>query len=696
MPPAVVLAPLSDITPSTIRLNWSESTIPNFKQYRIYRAQTSGVSESSTLVAVITNRAITTFVDTGLVARNTYYYRIYTYDENDVGVGSNQSSDTTAGVPVPWFDDFTTNRDGWTFTGTWTILPGVGIDGSSALADSAGDYPNNATHYAQIGIDPRGMNWPVLRFSDRHAFADNDWGRVFVSPDAGASWTAVYGVSSTRTNWATQIIDLSPWKNTSQLWIRFQVNTDGSTQADGWYIDDVAVYDYDPGNAVYPFFDGFETGMSNWLRASWEIDTNLPYAGEYTVRDTRPPRIPPDTQLALVLAKELNLSNATNPLLTFFVRGQLWYRTRFRAQISTNNGLNWIDLSALNYDWNQGWTKFSVPLTPYTNKLARLRFIVWSESGSAPDQDLFLDNIAVGDPAPGTPTPAWPTNFASVDVARPTLAVYNAIDYQSDPLFYQFEVYADDTLSNLVAQVPAVASGPGITTWTVDVNLPDHAQYWWRARASDGTNTGPWMDAISFFVNETNHPPTVPMIAGPPNNTLITNLDQMLLWYPCTDPDEGGKVISYHIQIALDEQFQTIVVNAPGLPAPDVARQTNVLLAIALNDLPDIQNLQSGNLYYWRISAQDDRWSSSPWSEVRTIQFGPPTPCGGVITGITQNYNGQVTISWTGTTGAVYVEFSATLDPPQWYTVAGPLYGTNWTFTPVPSIPAGFYRLRAQ
>ncbi len=53
----------------------------------------------------------------------------------------------------------------------------------------------------------------------------------------------------------------------------------------------------------------------------------------------------------------------------------------------------------------------------------------------------------------------------------------NAIDFQGDPLTYRFEVYADAGLTDLVAQVPAVASGEGTSAWPVDVNLQNNAQY---------------------------------------------------------------------------------------------------------------------------------------------------------------------------------------------------------------------------
>jgi len=697
-PPPVVLDPPSDLTPASMRLSWSQAGIPNFKAYRVYRSETADVTENSVLLATLTNRATTTFTDTGLTARKTYYYRVYLYNQNDTGIGSNLASAMTPGASLPFADDFETNQPGWTLTGTWTRWPGAGRSGSAALVDSPGDYPNSASHYAQLAADLRGLDWPVLRFWDRHVFANNDWGRLFVSGDGGASWACVYGVSSSRTTWAEQSIDLSPWKNSAQVWLRFQVSTDGGTQDDGWALDDLTLAEHTPGPAVYPFFESFENGLGNWLHSSWTVDTNSPFDGRYAVRDTVPPQIPPDAQLALVLNRELNLSNAVNPLLTFQARGQLSYRTRFRAQASTDRGASWSELIGLNYDWNQNWTRLQVPLTAYTNRTIRLRFVVWSEWGSAPDQDLFLDNIGIGEPAPSAPLLAAPANLSSVPIVRPTLSVANAVDFQGDPLSYRFEVYADAALSNLVAQVPLVASGPSTTSWQVDTDLPNNAQYWWRCRATDGTNLGPWMATGTFFVNEINHPPFAPVVAGPPAGTLVTNLNALLLWFPSAgDPDEGDQVATYHLQIAAEPTFLAPVVNATNIPAVAVPPGTNWVLTLPLNALPGAENLVAGTLYYWRISAQDLRGLSSAWSAgLNTFQFGIAPPRPGTITAFRRGANGQMTLEWTGAAGRVFVEFSHSLNPPQWYTVAGPLTGTNWTFLPVPGTSSGFYRLRSE
>ena len=697
-PTAVVLNPITEATVSTLRLAWTAAAILNFKEYRVYRSETPTVTEASTLVTTITNPSVTNFTDAGLMSRKTYYYKVYLYNTNDTGNESNQASAMTLGVPPGWTEDFETNQPAWTFTGLWSRMNGVGRNGGTALVDSPADYGNSTDTAAQFAVNLIGTSWPVLRFWDRYTMANGDFGRLEVSINAGASWQLVYGVAATRADWVEQSVDLSRWKNYSQVWIRFRVFTDGSVPADGWYLEDVSLVENTTPAVGQPFFDSFENGLALWQHAGWTLSTNQPYAGGFTVQDTPEGRMPTETELALNLASSIVLTNAVNPQLTFWVRGVINPYAWLRAQVSADGGINWTDLSAGNVDYpfNATWTRKQISLAAYTNQTIRLRFYTACD-WRAPEEDLFLDNIGVGEPAPGAPSLVSPVPLSSVTVVRPLLVVSNAIDYQSDPLSYRFEVYADVGLSNLVAQVPLVASGSDTTAWQVDTDLPNNQQYWWRCRATDSSNAGPWMATATFFVNETNHPPTTPLIAGPPNGTLVTNLNELLSWFPVIDPDEGDDVAGYQLQVAAEPAFLAPLINATNLPAVTGPAGTNWTIAVALGDLPGAGNLTPGTVCYWRVGAFDLRGLSSDWSPgLHAFQFGIAPPQAGTITALHRQDNGQLTMEWTGAAGLIFVEFSHTLNPPLWFTVAGPLPGTNWTFAPVPGTPSGFYRLRSE
>lgn len=120
-------------------------------------------------------------------------------------------------------------------------------------------------------------------------------------------------------------------------------------------------------------------------------------------------------------------------------------------------------MHALNNDFNEGWQRFQTSLASYTGAQIRLRFATWSESGTSQAQGMYIDDVGIGEPLPGAPALRRPAMYETATVLRPTLVVWNAIDSQGDPLNYSFEVYADELLQTLVAQVPSIAEGTDYT-----------------------------------------------------------------------------------------------------------------------------------------------------------------------------------------------------------------------------------------
>jgi hypothetical protein len=696
-PASVTVNPIDQVTVSSLHLSWTEATIPNFKEYRVYRSESPTVTESSTLLAVITNKAELEFVDTGLMARKTYYYRVYLYNSNDTGVGSNQASTMTLGVPMGWADSFETNQPCWTFTGTWQPQVNAGRNSSIGLVDSPGDYANSSDTSAQVAVNLSETTWPVLKFWDRHTLANSDFGWVAISSDAGGSWTQIYGISGVRTNWAEQSIDLSPWKNQAQVWIRFRLATDGGTQNDGWYVDDVSIGEKPAGlAAAYPFMEHFESGLTNWIATGWTPAMNAAHDGAFGVRGPACPQITPETSLWLGLNQELVLTNAVNPQLSFWLRGQLASYSRLRVQVSINGGVAWVDLVPLNQDtgFSSEWVRRQVSLQDYTNRTVRLRFVVYSYWGAAPASEILIDQIGLGEPAPGAPTLVAPAQSDTVADVRPVLVAGNAIEYQSDPLTYRFEVYADASLSNLVAQVPAVAAGLNTTAWQVDVNLNNNAQYWWRCRATDGTNEGPWMATATFYVNELNNPPLPVILVAPNNGAILSNLNEVLVWYPTSDPDVGDTIRFYQLQVAADPGFTAPLINATNLVVDEPPGGFLWAAALELNQLAGAEDFTFGTRYFWRMRAQDSRYGWSAWSEgTHFFRFGLLPP---MMVAKLPDPKGPIQFEWPETDREVFVEFTPTLSPPQWSILEGPIYGTNWSVTPVPGTPSGFYRLRVE
>lgn len=607
-----ILYPVTDIGVAALSLQWEQAAIDGFVAYRIYRANTSTVSENSTLIAEITDPDQTQFTDTGLQARTSYHYRIYTVNDDDVTTPSNTTSSTTLAIIPPWSEDFAADvEDNWTLTGDWQVIAGLGKDGSLALVDSVGDYSPSRNTYAQTALDLTGTQWPVLRFTDRHDLGAGDFAYLEISTNEGSSWTTVYSLRATRFDWRENQIDLAPYQTSDSVWIRFrlQSNADASV-GNGWRIDKIEVWDNQQ-NSVSALVDEFNHGQDAWITAGWQTQAETPFIGAASIRDTIFGSLSGES--SLVYSRTIDLSETDEPLLTYWLRAQLPRYYYFRVQISTDDGLIWSDLPGT-YRTNttiSDWTRFQIDLSAYKTTPVRIRFR--SHTSSWYTGWVDVDRIGLGDSAPGKPELLSPFFNETVEVFRPVLRVRNAIDYQNDPVNYQFEVYADTALEDLVAQVPSVASGATETIWQVDVNLPDNAAYWWRTRAFKGDRFGDWTNPSVFNVNELNNPPYPVIIAGPPNGTVVFDLSTRLFWHPTTDPDVGDTILDYDIQVARETGFNTIIAELKGILVDDSFVPDNIA-SISLHQLMDPVDFKEGN-YYWRIRAQDSRFRHSEWSE---------------------------------------------------------------------------------
>ncbi len=636
-PAAVTLGPADPVTTTTAQLTWTKYAPADFKEYLVYRGTSPGITNANgALIRTAADPNATQWLDTNLQLRRTYYYRVYVKNQHDTVTGSNEVSATTLGVTMGTVEDFESGSGSWTLSGGWTRMAGVGRSGGYALVDSAGDYPNSSDTLpltATLGVDLTTAVWPVLTFWDHGAFQLNaDWGVVEISTNQGAGWsTRRYAVTGIRNTWRENKIDLSEWKGNGSVWIRFRTTTDGGVPADGWYLDDVVVAENAHGPLGYPYVNGFESGMGDLLSSQWTQSGENPREGATLLVSNSGQRLYPSAEEFVYLAGALDLRAMTAPSLVYWVRGHMYCCTQFTAQVSTNGGLTWANVGPfLQNDWAQEntWIRHQVDLTPYIAQAAlRIRFKLNDYWGAGGDANLYLDGLRIGEPAPSAPTPTAPANGSTVPVFRPTLTVANAYDVQWDNLTYRFEIYSDEAMTQLVAQVPSVAETAATTSWAVDTDLLNNHQYWWRCRASDGTNIGPWSATATFYVVQVNNPPTVPQIVSPSNGTSLWGTDAPLIWYPSTDPNVGDSV-TYDLQIDNDPAFGSPEVNETGIDESHgiVPQPESTTITVTLGALGGYGNLQNFTVYYWRLRAVDNRGAASSWtSESRYFLFGNDT-----------------------------------------------------------------------
>jgi hypothetical protein len=138
------------------------------------------------------------------------------------------------------------------------------------------------------------------------------------------------------------------------------------------------------------------------------------------------------------------------------------------------------------------------------------------------------------------------------------------------------------------------------TCWT-NFTIPPSAAGSHDITASDGTST-----ATATFIMESQAPttptPLTPEVAGTAGTRAYFD------WSDVSD-DSG---ISYSLQVAVDPDFNAILLNKAGLEASEYTLTEEEELASAQKDAP----------YYWRVKAVDGALNESGWTYPRLFYIG--------------------------------------------------------------------------
>jgi hypothetical protein len=179
------------------------------------------------------------------------------------------------------------------------------------------------------------------------------------------------------------------------------------------------------------------------------------------------------------------------------------------------------------------------------------------------------------------------------------LVAENATTTGVRPLTYTFEIATDAEFANKAFSQGGVPQGDGRTTVEAPVLDPERT-YYWRARAEDGANTGPFAGAQSFRVRT----PVVlepPWLVAPPNGvTLPAGVAPVLIF---GGSGRSGPVsnLRYTLQVSLNTSFTSVVAEVTVAEQPG---RTSFTLS---------QALEGDTVYYWRARAVDDS-TTGPWS----------------------------------------------------------------------------------
>lgn len=141
-----------------------------------------------------------------------------------------------------------------------------------------------------------------------------------------------------------------------------------------------------------------------------------------------------------------------------------------------------------------------------------------------------------------------------------------------------------------------------------EVTLLPLTIYYWKANATDGTETSSWSMRWKF-TTEGELPP--PVLVSPESGTTDLAPSTLLTW------EEHYAATGYNLQVALDEAFEDIVMDVPGLT------ETSYIT----------EGLAMSTQYYWRVQQFNDG-SESEWCLPWTFTTGMI-----VIVGIGTDYD---------------------------------------------------------
>lgn len=202
---------------------------------------------------------------------------------------------------------------------------------------------------------------------------------------------------------------------------------------------------------------------------------------------------------------------------------------------------------------------------------------------------------------PTAPIHLVPTNGSIVLMPPVMLRVSNAIDPEGDPVVYDFWLYADSAMTQLVEAQLNVPEQVSQTQVTLSVNPINGQRYWWRCRARDATHgtTSP-TDATWFIFSSmaTGQEDFIPGLAMPEDGADVPSERPQLY---ASNIVAGGENDFYYFEIARDTMFIEMVVTSPPVPEQGEAEFTRWQVS---EDLP------AGERYYWRARANNNPYSA--------------------------------------------------------------------------------------
>jgi hypothetical protein len=171
-PPAPVTVSALTISQSEVRLEWTQSSAPDFSSYRLFRSLSAVVSENDDLVTTVTSANSTVFTDSDLTDNQTYYYRLFVYDVTNLSAPSNTVSAKTLVNVAPGSVSLSGTNDSTGVQLSWTVSGESDFDSYQVYSGASAAFnfssriavlnSQNVTNYQAPAITSTQYYWVVV------------------------------------------------------------------------------------------------------------------------------------------------------------------------------------------------------------------------------------------------------------------------------------------------------------------------------------------------------------------------------------------------------------------------------------------------------------------------------------------------------------------------------------------------------
>ncbi len=236
---------------------------------------------------------------------------------------------------------------------------------------------------------------------------------------------------------------------------------------------------------------------------------------------------------------------------------------------------------------------------------------------------------------------------------------------------YHVQVSTSNTFSTTVIDQSSLQ-----TTSLLVSNLSNGVTYYWRVRASNSNGTSVWSDVWSFTTVII--APTAPILLSPANGATGVPTSPFCSW------NSSLSATSYHLQVATDPLFQSIVFDQGNLTS--TSQQVTGLIA--------------NTKYYWRVNATNSAGTSGWSAEWNfTTSIGLPTiPTLSSPSDKSTSVSINTSLTWNPASGAdsytLHVGTDVNFMPPLVFSQSG-IVGTSQPLTGLPNNRTLYWRVNA-